>query len=234
MTMPPFLNTPYQYNHYSQPMPPQPVAPRETVPAEISESAPKASVSDGVFRNGGAMLNGATLGVVNLITEPIRHVWNYAKKGAPEAVAVLGGGVALGYGAVSAASAGTLFPLLAGGLALAAGIQLVRGGYGAFTSETPKEQQKGFNRVGQALTLSALAGVSLLHYTKFWHAPKWGSLWPNLSGGMKEISTKSTQFFNAVPQYAETAWKQTQGWVGGLQNKAAHFWGNLKNPPRMS
>jgi len=198
-----------------------------------SAPASGGSVADAFFRNAGATLKGATVGFGNLVAEPFRNVWNYSKEGAPQALAVTGGTVALAYGAVVAASAGTLFPILAGGFALVAGIQLFRGGYGAFSAENPKDQLKGFNRVGQAITLSVLASASALHYKHFWHAPAREKLLPTLGKGIKEISTKGLEFVKKIPKLAETAWMKTKTWASGVKDKAVAFWNNLKNPQAM-
>ncbi|MCS6266746.1 MAG: hypothetical protein H2174_04190 [Vampirovibrio sp.] len=200
-----------------------------TAPAPVAGG----SASDAFFRNAGATLKGATSGFGNLVAEPFRKVWNYSKEGTPQALAVAGGTVALAYGAVVAASAGTLFPILAGGLALGAGIQLFRGGYGAFSAENPKDQLKGFGRVGQAITLSVLAGASALHYKHFWHAPAWDKLLPTLGKGIKEISTKGFEFVKTIPKQADTAWTKTKTWVGGVKDKAVDFWKNLTSPKTM-
>ena len=206
-----------------------PTAAHPTTPAPASGG----SVTYTFFRNARGCLKGATVGFANLVADPFRNVWNYSKKGTPQELAVAGGTVALAYGAVVAASAGTLFPILAGGLALGAGIQLFRGGYGAFSAESQKDQLTGFNRVGQALTLSTLAGASALHYKHFWHAPAWEKLLPTLGTGIKEISTQGFEFVKTIPKQAEVAWAKTKIWVGGVTDKAVAFWNNLKNPKAM-
>jgi hypothetical protein len=211
--------------------------PREAASEHTAPHSPApasgGSVSDAFFRNAGATLKGATSGFCNLVAEPVRKVWNYSKEGTPQALAVAGGTVALAYGAVVAASAGTLFPILAGGLALGAGIQLFRGGYGAFSAESTNDQIKGFGRVGQAITLSVLASASALHYKHFWHAPAWDKLLPTLGKGIKEISTKGFEFVKTIPKQAETAWTKTKIWAGDVKAKAIAFWNNLKNPEAM-
>ena len=207
--------------------------PREAASTAPATPATVGSVSDAFFRNTGATLKGATVGFGNLVAEPFRNVWNYSKKGTPQELAVAGGTVALAYGAVVAASAGTLFPILAGGLALGAGIQLFRGGYGAFSAENPNDQLKGFNRVGQAVTLSTLAGASALHYKHFWHAPAWEQLLPTLGKGIKEISAKGFGFLKTIPKQAEVAWTKTKAWAGGVRDKTVDFWKNLTSPKAM-
>ena len=226
----------YPYSAYAQPKtaaskPREATAASPKPPAEAVNSSP--SVSEAFFRNAGATLKGATLGFANLMADPVRKLWNYTKEGTPQALAVAGGTVALGYGVVVAASAGTLFPLVASGLALGAGAQLLRGGYGAFFAENPKDQLKGFDRIGQAVTLSALAGVSVLHYKKYWHTLEWDTLLSKLGSGIQDIGTKGVEFGNKIPDKTKAAWKTVSDWATGIQTKSATFWESLKTPPKM-
>ncbi len=225
----------------------QPANPREVAPTTPPTTAPptnattspppattaNGSVSDAIFRNTGATLKGATLGFADLALEPIRKTWNYAKEGTTQTLLVTGGAVALGYGIVAAASAGTLFPLLAGGLALGAGIQLFRGGYGAFSAESPKEQLKGFNRLGQALTLSTLAGAAILHYKHFWHAPAWNDLFQKLGGGISESASKGVKFLKGTPKHMQTLGSKIQTMGGDLKSKTVSFWKKIVTPEQM-
>ncbi len=225
----------YQYSHYpnNTTTPPQqpPVSqPREEAP-EATAPQSGGSVADSLFRNVGATLKGATLGVLNLAGEPVRHTWNFAKKGTPQTLTVAAGGAALAYGAVLAASAGTLFPIIAGGLALTAAVQLFRGGYGAIGSASPSEQATGFSRVGQSITLTALAGAALLHQKKFFHNAAWDNVIPTLTDGIKEQSVKAQAFVTTLPDTFNTWGGQLQTfWQDKLQAPAENFIGNIRNP----
>jgi hypothetical protein len=228
----------YTYNAYTQQQTTS-SKPREAEPslhatpsAASTNSSP--SVSEAFFRNAGATLKGATLGFANLMADPVRKLWNYTKEGTPQALAVAGGTVALGYGVVVAAGAGTLFPLVATGLALGAGVQILRGGYGAFFAENPKDQLKGFERIGQAVTLSALAGVSVLHYKQFWQKPELIKLFPELGEGIKDIGTKWFDFGKKIPEKTKETWTKVSDWATGIQQKSVEFWNNLKEPKSMS
>jgi hypothetical protein len=230
--------TSYPYTNYTPPANPS-TNPMEVPitnasdPVLMHPTPLKEPTKDVFLRNAGATLKGSTVGVFNLISEPFRNAWNYSKEGTPQALTVAVGTLALGYAAVATASTGALFPLIAGGLAFGAGTQLFRGSYGAFSAENKKEQLKGYNRMGQALTLLGLAGVSTLHYKQFFHAPSWEKLLPDLGNGIKEMSGKGFEFVKTIPKKAEKAWVQIKTRAIGVKNKAVAFWDNLKNPKKM-
>jgi len=236
----PAYTTAYQYNHYPQATTDAPpvggsatqssAKPREKAP-EATAPQSGGSVADALFRNVGATLKGATLGVLNLAGEPVRHTWNFAKKGTPQTLTVVAGGAALAYGAVLAASAGTLFPIIAGGVALTAAVQLFRGGYGAIGSANPAEQATGFSRVGQSITLTALAGAALLHQKQFFHSPAWDKVIPMLTDGVKEQSAKAQAFVQTLPDTFNTWVGQLQTfWHNNLKTPAENFIKNIRNP----